>query len=138
MNTIKNTLKKANRFDNILQILVSITRNQQNSYTVNPFVNENGKLSYHVKGSVVEYEAAELLDLLLADNVSEITMRFENLSRYVRNQSDMLLHNYTVSLSHKATPDTDLETIRCWEILQNLLDNIDYIDDWSIPKGWQA
>ena len=52
-----------------------------------------------------------------------------------------MLHNYSVSLSHRNEPTEDMDDIRTWEILDNLifcfrLDEEDNLH-WSIPEGWK-
>lgn len=48
----------------------------------------------------------------------------------------MLLHNYAVSISHRKVPEIDMENIRVWEILDNML--ICWNDEeWNIQDGWK-
>ena len=66
---------------------------------------------------------------------------FDNLLRYVTHATDVLLHNYSVHLSHDREQDYDkMDRIKCWEILDNLLYNLyEAIEgDWAIPKGWKS
>lgn len=138
-NTIKSALEKSNRYDDIIGILDEITKKNDASYPVNTFMDANGEARIRVDGNRVRNEAAELLKLINSDEFDENNIKFPNLMEYVRTQSDTLLHNYAIQISHRIEPDIDMDIIRCWVILDNILIclNSGYLlDDWAIPSGW--
>lgn len=143
MNKIKEALKEANRYDEVINILNEIiSKNDHSSRAVKLFIDKEGKPSYHVDGKLVVQEAVDLLQLIDEETFTEdenLFNKFSNLWKYVNFQSDMLLHNYSVSISHRKKPETDMEIIRVWEILENLIIcfNIDDKASWKIPEGWR-
>ena len=89
--------------------------------------------------SIIE-QAARLI-IIIEDGCDGNTEDdFDKLSAYVNDKSDTLLHNYAVSVSHKIEPEYNIDTIRCWEILDNMLAcwNNNYDEPWCIPDGWVA
>ena len=135
---IEQILKEANRYDAIQQILKDIVADNQQTYPVDPFIDNDHKTKWRVDGDNVRKDAKELLRII--DNNEAINTDFLYLTQYVRTKSDALLHNYAVSISHRNEPKIDMEKIRCWEILDNLLTNCcngQLDDDWYIPTGWK-
>lgn len=135
---IKDVLKEAERYDEILNIIVNIASGDESSFPVNAYKSgENTK--WRVDGALVRKEAIELLQLIFKNEPNtdvENDDRFFNLLQYVETESDTLLHNYAVSISHRREPYIDMEIVRCWNILVNLLYNY-YENTWDIPTGWK-
>lgn len=138
---IKDILKEANRYDDVMGIIESIILNTESrSYPVDAYINDEGETRWRVDGDLIKYEAVKLLKTISEGSEHEtIGKDFMNLEQYVLSHSNMLLHNYAVSISHRKEPETDIDVIRVWEILDNLLINWsgDGIDDWYIPNGWK-
>lgn len=137
--TIKSILMEANRYDDVMSIIRDIIVDNQRSYPVNAFV-KNNEIKWHVDGAHVRSEAHRLLYLICEDKCIGSDDDFVNLSSYVESRTDMFLHNYAISISHRNEPDVDMEYTRCWEILDNLLRCWNIKDDefeWDIPDGWK-
>ena len=142
-------LKKSNRlFDVkclIYDIIESVERVDAGDLPVRVCISDDGKLITHVKSKDVYSEVRQLFEVLstlpAADDSEEDGVNsciheddYSNLSLYVGDHSDILLHNYAVSVSHIMGGLMDDE-IRVWCILSNLLDNL-YSDTWNVPVGW--
>ena len=142
MNNIKRTLMEANRYEEVKDILINICTNSSLlplSCPVNAFVDENGVTQWRVNGDAVHKEACGLLNIIEDDDLvyDDINLSsYSNLLQYVLSKSDMMIHNYAVFISHRDTPVDDMEVIRNWEILQNLILNL-ADKDWDIPDGWK-
>lgn len=132
---IKQILTHAGRYNDTVNILENIIIENVNEYPVYMCVS-NGKVTNFVSGVFVREEAAKLLLSINNDIKISGYQPFPNLERYVITRTNDLLHNYAVALTHGAEPTTDIDIIRTWEILQNLI--ICYHDDdWNIPEGWK-
>lgn len=147
MTKIEYTLKEANRYDDVIEILDNIitTTNRMTTCPVNPY-SRDGFISYKVNGKDVSEEAEKFLQLIKGDTTEGLNEKsFMNLGLYIKTNSDIQLHNFAVLASHRILrPDsevvTELDTIRKWEILDNMLDNFklyNFLDDYKIPDGWR-
>lgn len=138
-NPIKQELERANKYDDVKEVLIRITMNNSLSYNypVDPFTDEDGTTKWRIDGNEVKFEAYRLLYYIDGLNKSDFTGEdFSNLRQYVTTRTNILLHNYTVSLSHRNEPKTDMDLIRTWEVLDNLLYCLGD-DNWRIPDGWK-
>lgn len=135
-------LRKSNRLLDvkciIYDIIESFERVDAGDLPVRFCISDDCKLITHVKSRDVYSEARHLFEvlstLLAADDSYIHRDDYSNLSLYVGDHCDMLLHNYAVSVSHRMGGPMDDE-IRVWCILSNLLDNL-YSDTWDVPVGW--
>lgn len=141
-------LRKSNRLLDVKCILFDIIERIEGFGNVDLPVRlciDNDKLITHVKSKDVYSEACHLFEMLsslsIADDFKESCVgscmykdEYSNLSLYVSDHSDMLLHNYAVEVSHRMGGEMNDE-IRVWCILSNLLDNM-YSDEWNVPAGW--
>lgn len=150
MNTIKETLIEAGRYEEIKKILKNIIFNIKDiQLPVNPFAGDGGKIQYYVKGCFVKEEAAKLFIVLTEKEEIEMQCSLDNLFKYVHSYACILMHNYANMISHRKNPELDvsMEDIRCWEILDNFLacyiagllesEDEDGKYEWSIPDGWK-
>lgn len=143
-------LGKSNRLFDVTylihDIIESVERVDARDLPVRLCISDDGKLITHVKSKDVYSEARHLFEVLstlpAADDSEEDGVDsciheddYSNLSLYVRYHSNMLLHNYAVSVSHRIDGEMN-DDIRVWCILANLLDNL-YSDTWDVPIGWR-
>lgn len=141
-------LRKSNRLLDVKCILYDIIEHTEGhgdvDLPVRPSIDDD-KLITHVKSKDVYSEARHLFEMLsslsIADDSKESCVdscmyrdEYSNLSLYVRDHADMLLHNYAVEVSHRLGGEMNDE-IRVWCVLSNLLDNM-YSDEWDVPAGW--
>lgn len=137
---IKNTLIEANRYEDIINILNNIIKSTPDaSIPVNAFVAEDGKTKWEVDGKIVVEEAKILLQLISGEDTSGI-IDFKHLDQFVRTKTYTFLHNYAVAISHRKESNIDIDVIRSWEILDNLIINFEDIkkgDEWHVPDGWK-
>ena len=75
---------------------------------------------------------------MIMETDKRLSDSFWNLYQYVHTHTDTLLHNYSVRISHRKEPLIDMEIIRAWEILDNLIINRTGEDNWHIPEGWKT
>ena len=146
-SAVIETLGKSNRLFDVASILHDIIERVERyggDLLVRPCIDDN-KLITHVKSKDVCSEARHLFEMLsslsITDDSKESSVdscmygdEYSNLSLYVSDYSDMLLHNYAVEVSHRMGGEMNDE-IRVWCILANLLDNM-YSDEWDVPAGW--
>lgn len=142
---IKKILKDAGRYESVKEIIESITKlDAVGTLPVNAFVCRDGNTKWRVKASVVVKQANNLLESIESGSMETID-DVDELFEYVSSKMKMLLNNYAVSISHRKTPTIDMEIIRSWCILENLLLNlmmetitlIGEEIDWEIPEGWK-
>lgn len=145
---IKETLLEAGKYDDVVNILTHIAINTSDDLQpIDAFVGDDGKAVTHVSGIEVIHQALELLQLI-KDGLKfeyfespEMAEKFETLQHFVESNTDMMLHNYAVNISHKAKPNIEMDQIRSWLILDNLLLNFGIEDEeheWYIPEGWKS
>lgn len=148
MKTLKETLKEAGRYNDVIKILTKIISETEYDYSVDWHPSEGG-CSCRVNGEDVREEATELLHRIIIGNPEGVineSIILENLYLYVKSITDTIEHNYVNALAHrKAAPDTSLDAIRSHFILCNLLlyefMGMEFEDDdreWYIPDGWKA
>lgn len=146
-SAVIETLGKSNRLFDVASILHDIIERVERyggDLLVRPCIDDN-KLITHVKSKDVCSEARHLFEMLSSLSITDDSKEscvdscmygdeYSNLSLYVSDYSDMLLHNYAVEVSHRMGGEMNDE-IRVWCILANLLDNM-YSDEWDVPAGW--
>lgn len=147
-SAVIETLRKSNRLLDVKCILYDIIERIEECGNVDlpirPCIDDN-KLITHVKSKDVYSEARHLFEMLsslsIPDDSKESCVgscmyrdEYSNLSLYVSDHADMLLHNYAVEVSHRMGGEMNDE-IRVWCVLSNLLDNM-YSDEWDVPAGW--
>lgn len=139
--SIKKILEEANRYNGVISIIESIISScNTGTLPVKAFVTKQGTTEWRVSASMVNQEAIILLKTIEEeDEKSKSESDFSNLFQYIHSTTDMLLHNYAVSISHRKVPETNMDDIRIWEILDNMLMCWDFEDDeeWYIPDGWK-
>ena len=139
---LKIELKNAGRYDEVANLLRMIAYTLKDEfYPIKPYADETGSTVWRIPGSSVREEALRLLIYIEGNEEDQVLIKgfnFHNLDHYVMTHSDMLLHNYAVSISHRKDPEIDLEDIRSWCVLGSLIDSFDYPkDEWIIPEGWR-
>lgn len=138
---IKTELQKANRYDQIKQILTGLANDTEGNYPVKTFVNKNGETKWRVDGKAVQNEAKKVLQIIDSKTFEQTDV--ENLLANITTSTDMYLHNYAVYLSHRKTPTITMDTARTYEVLEHLLNHIhkkSYYDEiestYTVPEGW--
>ena len=147
MKTIKEILKEANRYEDVIELLDSIITDntlKKQFPAVSMFVTDNGEIAHNISGEKVVMQAALLKNLIEKDSISIDTNELNFLFKYTDDILNSALHNYAVSISHRDDPEltgNTIERIRILEILNNLLVNhfqpIYNESDWYIPNGWK-
>lgn len=146
MNNFKELLREANRYEDVLGLLVGISHfkdDTDGSYPVNLFHSYDGKYKYRVAGKDLKSQARTVIEIIDEEidlqDVREENLFFEDIQNFVESYTDTLLHNYSVALSHGQSPEKeDMNAIRIWEILNSLIYTIMiYDDEWDIPEGWK-
>lgn len=140
--TIKQILENANRFEDVSDAINHIIFTiDDRSYPVNPIIRDNS-ITNRVDGKSIKEEATEFLKLINnpSDSIEDTIEKYENLLAYVESESDMMLHNYAISISHKREPHDDMELIRVLLIIKSLIwwlnNDGDY--EFDIPDGWKG
>lgn len=139
MDNVKNKLIESNKYDDIVEILNNIINDKISSYPVDPYI-DDGDTKWRVDGDKVRTEAVKLLYTINNNTISEYSFDdFNELHQYVQTQTDMKLHNYAINISHNIEPLEDMNIIRSWLILDNLIINMadQCTFEWYIPDGWK-
>ena len=159
--SIKEKLLEAGRYGSVLNILEKITNDNQSTYPTDPYVVyystktecrddsrpihtcadcSSKETKWRVDGEDVRKEASKLISRISLEQDETIKEEdYFNLRQYISTETCRMLHNYAVSISHRNdNPKEDMEVIRTWEILENLLFNLDDVSSWTIPNGWKA
>lgn len=141
---VKRVFEEANRYEEVVNLLTKISELNHMSYAIRPVIDGEGNVTRSLSGGCISREAKRLLELIvqgatLRSIVSESDADgFENLRKYISNETDVLLHNYAIHLSHGCNPTMDIDTIRVWLILNNFFFCINMEGvRWSIPKTWE-
>lgn len=134
-------LKKSGRYDEIISILKTIKMIQDYSLPVDCYCGDDGKAAFRIKVSDLRSDADKILTMLYSNEtfvVLEDGDNFEAIFHYLTTHCNMFLHNYANTISHRKTPENDIDDIRSSLILENLIMNIHGgLDDWDIPVGWR-
>jgi hypothetical protein len=142
--TVKETLEKAGRYQDVMDILKSIYTDQSlrtSSYGIyTPYVDPLGKTHWNVDGREVIFEALDLSEAIASDDKAfddnDNPLQFEQLYDYVQSTHNMLMHNYANNLLHRIKPRVDIDKIRAWGVLYCVLEKrSDELLD--IPDGWR-
>jgi len=137
---VKNILKDAGRYEDVVGILKGIISDTEYSYPVDAYVIKTGETLWRVDGDIVRSEAEKLLRLI-EEGVAEENDSFMTLYEYINTHTNAKLHNYAIAISHRHEPDVDMEELRSWLVLWNLI--ICYHDtyvvdtEWSVSEGWR-
>lgn len=138
MTDIKSILKEANRYDEVVEILKYTLSSVRRNPAVGLYFDKDGNVRNDVDAKSIKLEVSILL--LCIEGVLDYTQHdFTSLSVYITDMTDTLLHNYANSLTHKEEPNTGIDTIRCFNIITNLVDCIQagIMENWTIPDGWK-
>lgn len=139
---IKNILEEADRLNDVLNILNNIISTLDSApYPDYAFLDNDGITRWKVNGNMVKKAANDVIQLIYDENHPvENDDDFLNLHEYVRSHTYDLLHNYAISISHRVRPKIDIDDIRSWLILNELILAIccHSLGTWRIPDGWRA
>lgn len=137
---IKKTLIEAKRYNGIHRILVDCTDLRWKSYAVDAYIGKNCKIKTSVERDDVAKEALLLLNFINGEvNIEKDVLCFclSNLHKFVKSRLSQMTNNYVVSISHGQEPTIEIEYIKEWMILDNLISCLNTDGDWSIPDGWK-
>lgn len=139
--SIKKILKDANRYDDIINVLNSIASLKGGDIPVSPHINiKGGNLICHVNALYVSKEAPKLIKLInnevMEENLCNL-YEFVNLHYYVDSKTKDIIYDNALALSYGNNPKDNMNVIKIWFILSNLIININNYNNWSIPDGWK-
>lgn len=138
MTNIKAILEDANRYDDVVKILKYTLSSVHRNPAVGLYFDKDGNVRNDVDAKSIKLEVSILL--LCIEGVLDYTQHdFTSLSVYITDMTNTLLHNYANSLTHKEEPNINIDTIRCCNIINNLVDCIQagIMENWTIPDGWK-
>ena len=146
-NGFKSILEEAGRFDSSVAILKKvITCLQDNSFPVDPFVDDNNMTQWRVEGKKCKEQAAQILQIITDEviiNKDDLVGKLNDIYYLIKSNTDIKLHNYAIYQSHRKTPMDNMETIRNYLVLADLILNLDtkneiYSDySWIVPESWK-
>lgn len=139
---IVKKIKRAGRYEEIIHILNTIEEIKDTVLPVNCYTGEDEKACFYISVNQLKADARKLL-IILSPETSFVELyenedSFETIWRYLQSKNDIFLHNYANSISHRHTPEYDIEEIRASLVLEDLALSLwDEIDTWDIPDGWR-
>lgn len=146
-NGFKSILEKAGRYDSSVAILKKvITCLQDNSVPVDPFIDDNNITQWRVEGKKCKEQAAQVLQIITDEvivNKDDLVGKLNEIYYLIKSDADIKLHNYAVYQSHRKTPLDDMETIRNYLVLEDLILNLDTKNEvdpdesWEVCDGWK-
>ena len=136
--TIKETLNKANRYSDLIDLLDTIIKSNESSFTLHiPYVDANQKAYWSISSNKVREQAKQLKDLINNGSNGQSENGFTELIAYVRSTTDTYMHNYAVYAMYNLIDDMNasIDIMKVWSILENMLScwNNNYGFDWEIP-----
>lgn len=137
---IQKTLKKANRYDDVVKILNKIANDNAPKYETEPYADEDGNIRLETDGWLVRQGAQTVLDIITTGNVPETIYPIRHVSQYVKKQANVYLRNYAIQASYGREPITDMNGIRAWLILNSLICHVmqkTETSGWEIPDEWK-
>ena len=146
--TIRETLAEANRLHEVMAILTNIFSIEDADLPVNLHFNVEGDATSRVAVKNLRKGAGILLSKIDSepDEIGfEITEKenwfLMDLGIYVESKLQLKQMNYANAVSHNHLPTYfDLEEIRTWSILDNLLTQVLYLREdtkFYIPEAWK-
>ena len=146
-NGFKRILKEAGRFDSSVAILKKVITCLQDSYVlVDPFVDDNNMIQWRVEGKKCKEQAAQILKVITDEviiNKDDLVGKLDEIYYFIKSNADIKLHNYAIYQSHRKIPIDDMDTIRNYLVLADLILNLDtkneiYSDySWIVPESWK-
>ena len=139
--SLKEIIKAANRYEEVLEVLNSIISDTREYYPVcYTHIVENGSLCNFLKGDLLRDEVELLHQLIEVGSAGKTSDKFRYARAYFNNELETKLHNFGINFTHSTELDYKaLEEIRVFAIIDNMLSCWDFPDncDWSIPDGWR-
>ena len=145
-NGFKSILEEAGRFDSSVAILKKvITCLQDNSVPVDPFIDDNNIIQWIVEGKKCKEQAAQILQIITDEviiNKDDLVGKLNDIYYLIKSNADIKLYNYAI-YKYRKTPMDDMETIKNYLVLADLILNLDtkneiYSDySWIIPESWK-
>lgn len=138
--SLKSVLIKGNRYIDAVNMLYEIVNSTSNDFPLHhPYIDENNVTHWRVNGEEVRKQASLLLSLLDNDSCGDTDEDFTHLMAYLNSELEVYMINYAVAMSHNHTPENDIEVVRRWSILSNLVNCWGAINrdmPWYIPEHW--
>ena len=137
---ISELLKEAGHYNEVKNILTNLAVKDSFDYPVYPFISDDGKTKWRVSATKVREEASKLCNALDCDKPVGSLDDFYNLYPVVHTHADILLLILAIHFTHRNETEEDINNIRDYVILDNLLLNLDSDEEdceWSIQEGWK-
>lgn len=137
--TIKQILKDANRYKDVMEVLYSLHSSSKSDYPVEAY-DAQGYISFRVNGQAVNDGAFKVIQCIESNAESlSFTDDLDPLYQYIKTSANTILHNYAISVTHRIEPIEDIDKARIYLIIQNIIDCGKFDDiPWSIPDGWKT
>lgn len=147
--TIRETLTEANRLQEVMAILTNIFSIEDANLPVNLHFNSEGDATSRVAVKNLRKGSGILLSKIDSEP-DEIGFRITEkeswflmeLGIYVESKLQLKQMNYANAVSHNHLPTYfDIEEIRTWSILNNLLTQVNNLEEdfnFCIPEAWKS
>ena len=145
-NGFKSILEEAGRFNSSVVILKKvITCLQDDSFPVDPFIDNNNITQWKVEGKKCKEQATQILKVITDEVIidkDELVGKLNDIYYLIKSSANMKLHNYAIYQSHRKTPFDDMESIRNYLVLADLILNLNTKNEnpdysWSVPESWK-
>lgn len=137
---VKAELIKANRLEQVFELLNSICCSKDYDFPVALFMDDDNTAKSRVDGCKVREQAKLLIEQIEKDDV-QVEVDFWYLYHLIKNKAEMNMHNYANDALHRAISSIDLERTRVLVIVKSLIESRTFCTEdnaWSIPTGWAA
>lgn len=138
--SLKSVLIKGNRYIDVVNMLCEIVKSTSNDFPLHhPYMDEKNVTHWRVNGEEVRKQAFLLLNMIDNNSCGDTDEDFTHLRAYLHSESEIYMINYAVAMSHNHKPENDIEVVRRWLILSNLVDcwgEINRDMPWYISEHW--
>ena len=140
--SLKSTLIDGNRYEDIVNMLCEIIKTTCVDFPLHhPYIDNTNETHWRVNGEKVREQANLLLNLLENNSSGDTSEDFMCLRAYTNSKLEIYMINYAVAASHDIEPEHNIETIRQWSVLNNLIECWGEINKeiaWYIPETWKV
>lgn len=134
-NGFKSVLEEAGRYESSIEIL---------NCMIKYFVANDDEVKYHLYTYKCKDQAAQILKVITDEVIigkDDLVGKLDDIYYHISTEADIMLHEYAINQSYQIKPIYDIENIRSYLVLVNLIiylninNDIDSDKSWSVPKG---
>lgn len=145
-NGFKSILEEAGRYESSIEILNYVIKYLNGQDSVIYFVDNDDEVKCHVDTCKCKDQAAQILKVITDEVIidkDDLVGKLDEIYLYINTDADIMLHEYARHQSYQIKPVYNIEDIRSYLVLANLIiylnikNDIDPDKSWSVPEGWK-